>query len=73
MPNPQDARSGAYRDFLSMYPTVCSLMDVWGLLTSRKIDIEPKSESGFSTFFDGLDSTAGSTEQRGHSSLASRG
>jgi hypothetical protein len=34
-----------YVDFLSMYPTVCALMDLWRLLTARRIEVEDATES----------------------------
>src|SRR3989337_1731751 len=33
-----------YVDFLSMYPTVCTLMGLWRLLTSERIDVEDATD-----------------------------
>src|SRR5262249_39522290 len=33
-----------YCDFLSMYPTVCSLLDLWQLLTCERIVVEDATE-----------------------------
>jgi hypothetical protein len=33
-----------YLDFLSMYPTVCSLMGIWQLLTCERIEVENATE-----------------------------
>lgn len=44
-----------YCDFLSMYPTVCSLMGIWNLLTAAKIQIDQNAASKVQQLLDNLD------------------
>jgi hypothetical protein len=43
-----------YTDFLSMYPTVNSLMNLWGFVTARKIVIDEECTREIQGFLDGV-------------------
>lgn len=43
-----------YLDFLSMYPTVCRLVDIWQMLTAKHIDINHDAADETQTWLDGL-------------------
>lgn len=43
-----------YCDFLSMYPTVCSLVGIWGLLTADKIDADTDATDQVQQFLDSI-------------------
>jgi hypothetical protein len=45
-----------YCDFLSMYPTVCSLMGIWKLLTTRRINIDEDATTQVQQLLDNLGS-----------------
>jgi hypothetical protein len=47
-----------YCDFLSMYPTVCSLMGIWKLLTTRHVRIDQNATTEIQQRLDNLDTDA---------------